>query len=108
MGDGPIPFRRQRPVRTGHLCICGARWRPGFSSDPAWLFTADPRLGTFAGMLHCQACGRRKTDVLREQAEAERAATAPAIPPRERPAAPVIPFRRPDAPNETRTKGEQS
>lgn len=87
------PFRR--PVRRGHLCVCGCYWRPGFSSDPAWLFTADPRLSTFAGLLHCQACGRRKVDVLREQAEQKRAANPPAIPARERPPARVLPFRRP-------------
>jgi hypothetical protein len=91
----PTPIRR--PARTGHRCICGATWRPGFSSDPAWLFTADPRLSTFVGLLHCQACGRRKTDVLREQAEQKRAATPPAIPPRERPPAKVLPFRKPSA-----------
>lgn len=94
--SNPIPFHR--PTRTGHLCICGATWRPGFSSDPTWLRTADPRLGTFFGLLHCQACGRKKLDVLREQAELRRAATPPAIPRRERPAAPVIPLRRPGTP----------
>lgn len=103
----PIPFRRPRPTSTGHTCICGATWRPGFSSDPAWLFTADPRFRILAGVLDCQACGRWKLDVLREQAEAKRAATPPAIPPRERQPAPVIPFHRPGNPNQIRTEGDQ-
>jgi hypothetical protein len=89
------PIRRPKPKPTGHRCICGATWRPGFSSDPAWLITADPRFKMLAGVLDCQACGRWKTDVLREQAEQRRAATPPAIPPRERPTAKIIPFRRP-------------
>ena len=89
----PTPIRRPRP--SGHSCICGATWRPGFSSDPAWLITADRRLSSFLGLLHCQACGRDKMDVFREQAEQRRAATPPAIPPRERPPARILPFRRP-------------
>ncbi|MEU3399456.1 hypothetical protein [Streptomyces filamentosus] len=90
--SGPTPLRR--PMRTGHLCICGATWRPGFSSDPAWLITADPRWSTFEGVLHCRACGRDKVAVLREQAEHKRAATPLAIPRPERQPARVIPFRR--------------
>jgi hypothetical protein len=100
----PIPFRR--PVRIGHLCICGSNWRPGFSSDPAWLLTADPRFSMLAGVLDCQACGRKKLDVLWEQAELRRAATPPAIPRRERSAAPVIPFRRPSASRRVEKTGE--
>lgn len=91
MSEGPVPFRRR--IRKGHTCICGSTWRPGFSSDPAWLLTASPDWSMFEGVLHCQACGRKKLDVLREQAEHKRAATPPAIPQRERPAARVIPFR---------------
>ncbi|MDX3298696.1 hypothetical protein PV569_34090 [Streptomyces scabiei] len=86
----PTPLRR--PVRKGHLCICGATWRPGFSSDPAWLLTAHPDWRLLEGVLNCQACGRKKLDVFKEQAEARRAATPPAIPRPERPAAPVIPL----------------
>ncbi|MBP5926663.1 hypothetical protein F3K32_42405 [Streptomyces sp. LBUM 1483] len=85
----PIPLRR--PAREkGHTCICGATWRPGFSSDPAWLLTAHPDWRLLEGVLYCQACNRKKLDVFKEQAEARRAAVPPAIPPRERPAAPVI------------------
>ncbi|MFJ2110658.1 hypothetical protein ACIOEX_01795 [Streptomyces sp. NPDC087850] len=91
----PIPFRR-RPAqkKTGHTCICGATWRPGFSSDPAWLLTAHPDWRLLEGVLNCQACGREKMAVFREQAELRRAATPPAIPPRERPPAAIIPFRK--------------
>ncbi|MFE9735503.1 hypothetical protein ACFYO9_34170 [Streptomyces sp. NPDC005863] len=91
----PIPFRR-RPTqkKTGHTCICGATWRPGFSSDPAWLLTAHPDWRLLAGVLECDCCGRRKLDVFREQAEQKCAATPPPIPRRERPDARIIPFRR--------------
>ncbi len=107
IGDGPIPFRRPRPVRVGHTCICGNTWRPGFSSDPAWLLTADRRLGTLAGVLRCQQCGRKKVDVLREQAEAKRGATPPTPPAprtasRPRPAVPKA-----TGPNSTCADGEQ-
>lgn len=96
MGDVK-PF--QRPRRQGHQCICGAFWRPGFSSDPAWLLTADRRLSSFIGVLHCQGCGRDKLAVLKEQAERRRAETPPAIPRPERTAARVLPFRKPDPNN---------
>lgn len=75
-----VQFGQPKPEpRRGHQCVCGAFWRPGFSSDPAWLLTADPRLSFFIGVLSCHCCGRRKLDVFREQAEARRAAETPAI-----------------------------
>jgi hypothetical protein len=91
-----IRFTRPRPEpRRGHQCLCGTFWRPGFSSDPAWLLTADPELNYYTGVLSCRCCGRKKLDVIREQAEAARAAEPPAILVRreERPPAPVIEFR---------------
>lgn len=60
----------------------------------------------FEGVLSCSGCGRAKVDVLREQAEARRAATPPAIPPRDRPPAKVIPFQRP-ARTAARTEDDQ-
>lgn len=72
----------KRPVpepRRGHECVCGAFWRPGFSSDPAWLLTAPKVWDSFVGVIYCHCCGRRKLDVFREQAEARRAAETPAI-----------------------------
>jgi hypothetical protein len=79
MADNIIPIRRQPRRAIGHTCLCGATWRPGFSSDPAWLLTADPALSTFTGILTCHCCGRRKLDVFREQAERKRAEQPPAI-----------------------------
>lgn len=80
MTDAVIPFKRPTPARSvGRACICGATWRPGFSSDPAWLITADPELNFFTGLLSCHCCGRRKLDVIREQAEQRRAEQPPAI-----------------------------
>lgn len=75
-----IPLRRPAsPRAVGRTCICGATWRPGFSSDPAWLITANPELRTFQGVLDCHACGRWKMDVIHQQAEAERAKQPHAI-----------------------------
>lgn len=87
--------RQKSEPRRGHQCLCGAYWRPGFSSDPAWLLTADPRLNFFVGVLSCHCCGRRKLDVFREQAEARRAAEQPTIVVQreERPPAPVVELR---------------
>lgn len=80
MADSVVPLRRAKPPKAvGRTCICGATWRPGFSSNPAWLITADPRLGGFTGVLHCHCCGRLKLDVIREQAEQKRAEQPPAI-----------------------------
>ncbi|TQE33168.1 hypothetical protein [Streptomyces ipomoeae] len=65
--DNVIPFRRRRPSpppQTGRQCICGAFWRPGFSSNPAWLLTADPVWDSFLGVTHCHACGRHKLSVI--------------------------------------------
>ena len=65
--DNVIPFRRRRtapPVQRGRQCVCGAFWRPGFSSDPAWLLTADPLWDSFDGVTHCHACGRHKLSVI--------------------------------------------
>lgn len=91
MGDNVIRFTRPTPPRpTGRTCTCGATWRPGFSSDPAWLITANPELEFFTGLLSCHCCGRPKMDVIREQAEQRRAEQPPAIPVnRERPPATV-------------------
>lgn len=80
MPDNVVHLRRHKaPKAVGRTCICGATWRPGFSSDPAWLVTANPELRTFLGVLDCQGCGRWKMDVIRQQAEAERAKQPPAI-----------------------------
>jgi len=85
MADSVVPLRRAKPPKAvGRTCICGAIWRPGFSSDPAWLITADPRLGGFTGVLHCHGCGRPKLDVIRGQAEQKRAEQPPVIPVRVR------------------------
>jgi hypothetical protein len=75
--------------------VCGAFWRPGFASDPAWLLTADPELSFFVGVLSCHCCGRKKLDVIREQAEAARAAKPSVIvvEREEREPAPVIELR---------------
>lgn len=91
MTDGIIPLRRRLPAAKGRTCICGATWRPGPTSDPAWLLTANPELRTFEGVLTCRCCGRWKLDVIREQAEQARAVNPPAIVVRreERPPAPV-------------------
>jgi hypothetical protein len=78
MADNITPIRRPRRRAVGHTCLCGATWSPGFSSDPAWLATAAPELN-FVGLTHCRCCGRRKLDVIQEQAEMRRAAQAPAI-----------------------------
>jgi hypothetical protein len=107
VSDGPTPIRKPKPKPTGHPCICGATWRPGFSSDPAWLITASRDWRHLDGVLFCQACGRDKLDVLREQAAAKHAATPPAIPPREPTPARVLPFRRPAPAHENRTEGER-
>lgn len=66
--DNVIPFRRparkkpEQPERP--KCTCGAMWRNGFSSDPAWLVTAPKVADSFIGLTHCQGCGRKKLDVL--------------------------------------------
>lgn len=73
------PLRPVYEPRRGHQCVCGAYWSPGFSSDPAWLLTASRELSFFVGVLSCKCCGRDKLEVLREQAEAQRAAQPPAI-----------------------------
>lgn len=94
MADTVIPLKRTtRTPPTGRTCVCGATWRPGFSSDPAWLLTADPELNFFAGLLSCHCCGRKKLDVIRELAERRRAEQAPAIPVRERKPASIIELR---------------
>ncbi|MFG3157304.1 hypothetical protein ACGF7W_35300 [Streptomyces sp. NPDC048219] len=65
--DNVIPFRRRRtspPPKPRRQCVCGAYWRPGFSSDPAWLITADPLWDSFEGVTHCQGCGRHKLSVI--------------------------------------------
>ncbi|WP_440581467.1 hypothetical protein [Streptomyces sp. PT19] len=61
-----IPFRRPRPTQPQRpKCpACGTEWAPGFSSDPAWLLTADPGLDSYTGVTHCRGCGQRKLDVL--------------------------------------------
>ena len=75
-----VPLVRKAPEpRRGHQCVCGAYWSPGFSSDPAWLRAANRELSFFVGVLSCKCCGRDKLEVLREQAEARRAAEPPAI-----------------------------
>ncbi|WP_333745587.1 hypothetical protein [Streptomyces sp. IBSBF 2950] len=68
--DNVIPFRRRRtappapPVQPRRQCVCGALWNPGFSSDPAWLLTADPMWDSFLGVTHCRGCGRHKLSVI--------------------------------------------
>lgn len=80
MSDNVTPLRRPMlPKAIGRTCICGATWRPGFSSDPAWLITANPVLRTFTGVLDCKGCGRWKMDVIREQAAHKQAEQPPAI-----------------------------
>jgi hypothetical protein len=100
--DSVVPLRRAKPPKpVGRTCICGATWRPGFSSNPAWLITADPKLGGFTGVLHCHCCGRLKLDVIREQAEQKRAEQPLAIPVRreERAPAAVVQLRARDCPD---------
>ncbi|GAA1111958.1 hypothetical protein [Streptomyces javensis] len=64
--DNVIPFRRRpaTPAKRGRQCICGAYWKPGHSSDPAWLLNTDPLWDSFHGVTHCQACGRHKLSVI--------------------------------------------
>lgn len=94
MADRVIPLRRAKPPKAvGRTCICGATWRPGFSSDPAWLITANPELRTFEGVSTCHCCGRWKMDVIRELAERRRAEQVPAIPVRERKPATITELR---------------
>ncbi|MFF9204381.1 hypothetical protein ACF1AE_21680 [Streptomyces sp. NPDC014986] len=64
-----LPFRRRRtspPSTPRRQCLCGAFWRPGPSSDPAWLMSVNsaPGLGSYEGVTHCQACGRHKLSVI--------------------------------------------
>jgi hypothetical protein len=80
MTENVVPIRRPaKPKAVDRTCICGATWQPGFSSDPAWLITASPRLRTFTGVLDCKGCGRWKMDVIREQATQKQVERTPAI-----------------------------
>lgn len=92
MAENVVHLRRPRPPKAvGRTCICGATWRPGFSSDPDWLITANPELNFFVGLLSCHCCGRQKMDVIRQQAEDQRAKQPPAnvVQHKERPPATV-------------------
>jgi hypothetical protein len=74
------PFARPKPEpRRGRQCVCGAYWKPGRTSDPAWLLTASPDWFLLIGVLDCRSCGRDKRAVIREQAETARAARLGAI-----------------------------